>query len=45
MVTLQSVQGHAGITNHFSFFNILGSLALSSEHQTAQNVKKIKRVG
>jgi len=51
MVTVESVQGHTGVTALFIFWHS-GTLALGPEHQSAQdrtpkcpNVKKLKRVG
>ena len=42
MVTLQSVQGHTGVTHPFWFFDIL---ALWHSVPECQNVKKIKKGG
>ena len=39
MVTLQSVQNHTGLTDHFLFFWRSGTLALSPERQSARTSK------
>jgi len=48
MVTLQSVQGHTGLTHLLIFWHsgtLALSLALRSERQSAQMSKKIKKGG